>query len=134
MRATGPTARSARALAHLVKADRNPPISGFVFLGRCNPADPFIPCQRCDIRPRSLHDRVGLYRLSKIRGHSMYSASVGVRILLRHDVRGTQEPYLVAPWPGRVQGSGHKEACSLAGGGPTHAPLDKVRVFNSRAG
>jgi hypothetical protein len=42
MRTTSPTTRSAHAFAHFIKADGYTAVSGFVFLGRCNPADPLV--------------------------------------------------------------------------------------------
>ena len=75
MRAAGPTARTAHAFAHFIKADCYTTVSGFIFLGRCNPANPFIARERCDIRPYILCHRIRIDCFAKIRRHFMYHTS-----------------------------------------------------------
>ena len=72
MRATSPTTWSAHAFAHFIKTDCYTAVPSFIFLGRYDPADPFIARERCDIRPYSFHFSVRLDCFAKIRWHSMY--------------------------------------------------------------
>ena len=95
MGATSPTARPAHTLAHLVESDSNPSVFCTFLLCRCNPADPLIPREGCDIRPPDLYKMVRLDGFSKISGGSMHRTCDGLLILLGHDVRGARESSLV---------------------------------------
>ena len=66
MGAAGPAARPPHASAHLIDADSYTTTSGLVLFGRSNPANPFIPRERCNIRPQSLRPRVRLDGFAKI--------------------------------------------------------------------
>ena len=72
MRAAAPAARPTHTAQHLIQADRDAAASGFVFLRLLYPTNPFIPRQRRNIRPYTLHLRIGLYCLPKIRRYPMY--------------------------------------------------------------
>jgi hypothetical protein len=96
MRAAAPTTGPAHPFSHFVETHLYTSFPGLVLLGRRNPADPLIPRQRCDICPHFLHYRFGLDRFSKIRRHPMYATRGGVWVLSLHDVKSTQETYLVA--------------------------------------
>jgi hypothetical protein len=63
VRAAGPTAGPPHALAHLVEPHRDALLSGLLFFGGSDPADPLVPRQRRDVRPHAPGDRVGSDRL-----------------------------------------------------------------------
>jgi hypothetical protein len=58
VRATGPTARPAHASAHLIETDLNATFSSLFFLGRRDPTDPLVSCQRRDSDPEALRSGV----------------------------------------------------------------------------
>jgi len=60
MRATGPTARPAQALAHLVEADLDAALAGLFFPGRADPADPLVPRQWRDVQPQAFGVGIGI--------------------------------------------------------------------------
>jgi hypothetical protein len=71
MRTTGPTAGPPHTFTHLVEADGYATSSGFVFFSGSNPTDPLVPCQRGDVRPHLLRDRVVLDCFAEVCRHFM---------------------------------------------------------------
>jgi hypothetical protein len=80
MRTTRPTAGPPHAFTHLIEADAYATCSGFVFLSRCNPTDPLVACQRSDVRPHVLHDRIVFDCFAEVRRHSVNGT--GSKLLL----------------------------------------------------
>ncbi len=72
MGTTRPTTRPAHAFSHFIEADADAAAPGFIFLGGCNPADPFVACQGRDVRPYMLRNRVRFDRPAKIRRQSVW--------------------------------------------------------------
>jgi len=60
VRASGPTARPAHASAQLIDADLDATLPSLLLLRRCDPTDPLVARQRCDIYPKAFHGGVGL--------------------------------------------------------------------------
>ena len=75
VRATGPTARPAQALAHLVEADLDAALPGFVFLGRGDPTDPLVPRQGREVQPQPRGVRIGFEGVSEVRRQFMDRAA-----------------------------------------------------------
>src|SRR5262245_41820273 len=59
VRAAGPTAWPAHSSAHLIDADLDAMLASLLFLGRRNPTDPLVSCQRGDIGPKAFGSAVG---------------------------------------------------------------------------
>jgi len=75
MRATRPAARPSHSLFKLRSGPLNVLPSGFRFLDRDNPADPFIARERRNVLPCCPRLRVRNEGLSQIRWHFMYDAA-----------------------------------------------------------
>jgi len=75
MRAAGPTARPAHALFQLRLHALDVLLSGFRFLHRDHPADPFIARERRNVLPRGPRRRVGNKRRAQIRRELVYDAA-----------------------------------------------------------
>jgi len=54
-----PTAWSPHSFTHLINANLDASVSGFGFLGRSNPTDPFVACQWGKCFPKSIRQTIG---------------------------------------------------------------------------
>ena len=66
VRASGPTARPAHASPHLIDADLDAALPSGFLLGRSDPTDPLVSCQRGDIVPETLGSGVRFDGLPKV--------------------------------------------------------------------
>jgi hypothetical protein len=71
VRTARPTTRPTHSFAHLIKANGNTALSGFLFFGGGHPTDPLVAGKHSDIRPDAFYSRVGLNRFVNIRGQTV---------------------------------------------------------------
>ncbi len=71
VRAAWPTAWPSHSSKHLIDADLDAALPSFFLLGRGNPADPLVSCQRRYIRPHLLDGGIGSDGGAKVRWQLM---------------------------------------------------------------
>jgi hypothetical protein len=74
VRASGPTARPAHAGVHLINAKLDAALSRRFLLGRSDPTDPLVTCERGEVGPKPRGCRIELDGLSEICGELMNRA------------------------------------------------------------
>jgi len=59
VRASRPTTWSSHSFVHFINTNFDAALSGFGFLSRSNPTDPFVACQWCECFPKRIRQTIG---------------------------------------------------------------------------